>query len=354
MTLKNILFLSLLTFFSLQSVKAETNLSCKFLFSSENYIAVHPSFAFSKEEPENITHEKLANSEYFNNVQSPNDSNFKYVTSRYNTKYRTTILYHKRDGRFRDSTQARFLLLHGYGTTGSRATAMAITLRILTEKFNPYIKTSSTIRSLRTQNQLLDTAAEAIDLPGSGDGPDLSFFKTNDQVVEWLASYIFEMKLQTPNVPIFILTRSSSALFGAALAKKYPALVNGIILMSPTLPGNAEILRHGIQKVKELANLGYYTLNEPALDWAHQMLLAEQWDDNYFTNTPTYIMTGSLDPEMTDYERQIYSGFAKSHSNIQYRDFAGASHNVLETNDAKSSGGLGAYISILEFAKRYL
>jgi len=182
-------------------------------------------------------------------------------------------------------------------------------------------------------------------LPGHQAGPSLEGFEILERAAQWLGLYIKMMKQKTPSLPIFVLSRSSSSVLVGAVNKLYPEL-DGVVFMSPTLPGDQKLVQEGSAEVKQLAREGVFTLNEEGLNWIDRLLMQATWSKEYFGTLKLMISTGSKDRQIVKQERDAYRSFAEGVDSITYFEFEGADHNVLNTD--------GAYRSVFDFIYRIL
>lgn len=352
MKIKNALYILLFAMAG-QSLFAEdfTQLKCAELFTPSLYLQSNINLPFSSNEE---LQSQIARAGVAKSVsEDPRSSGFDLVniSVEADQKYRTLRMFHAIEGRIPKGAEARFLIIHGNGSSRSRAFTMGTILRIMVEGSGP--GSSKTIRKIRSNPNDVKIAAEAIDLPGCGNGPDLKDFDTLDKTTDWLASYVQEMKMQTPDLPIFIFTRSSSAALGVSVAKKYPGLVKGFILMSPTMPGDAELIKHGTEVMYELQARKLFEINEPGLKWIDKMLNSVKWSPDYFNNITAKILTGDFDPQMVDQERNMYARIAEANKNVIYTQYP-ADHNVVDTTPRYRNVGQGAYLDIFAFIRQVL
>jgi pimeloyl-ACP methyl ester carboxylesterase len=224
--------------------------------------------------------------------------------------------------------------------------------QILRSLAEPLPSSSSTVKALRRDPNYLQISAESIDQIGCGEGPALPEFADASRGVEWLASYIRDMKRETPDLPVVVLTRSSSAAMAVETAKKHPELVDALVLMSPSHPGDPAVFDGGLKVVMEELRLGLFEANMPNLLWIAEILKQLRWDASTF-NRPTYIMTGGKDLEVSALEREHYSLYATTNPNVAYRDFSEAGHNILDTNKKETKDtALAAYADVLAFVNK--
>jgi hypothetical protein len=268
------------------------------------------------------------------------------IAAEVDEKYQTIRLFDRKAGRILKGAKARCLLLHGSGSTRSRSFAMRGILRHFSE---PSFGENGTINNLRKYKNSIPMACEAIDMPGHGVGPDLKGFQNIDYDVDWLASYLYDMKRQTPDLPLFVLTRSSQLALTSLVNQKYPGLLSWIIGMSPTWPGEADILKAGFDTLYKIKEKEKFEINLEGLLWVEKILLNTHWDKTSFGNKDVLLMTGGLDDQVVEYERKKYIELAQKNKKIRYQEFPKASHDILNTSKEFREVGLDAYRYIFDF-----
>lgn len=276
----------------------------------------------------------------------------KIIETEVDEVFQTRRMYSKVAGRIPPNAKARVLLLHGNGAEHSRVETMRRILRMLGESGNPdKLKTQQTVRDMP---EYMELAAEAIDLPVHGFGPALENHMEVEQSVEWLANYVREMRKQTPDLPIIILTRSSSAALAVEVQKKYPELVDAMILMSPTLPVDVATMDKTVLELRAKAIERNFRINEPGLAWINQILTKTRWDNSTF-KVPTMILRGKADPSVQPYEQAAFQDFAAApESNVKFVEVEGADHDVLNILRSYKPYGLNAYQELYRFLKTRL
>ena len=170
------------------------------------------------------------------------------------------------EGKMPVDAEGVLVLLHGCGVNVSQSSSMRKWIRLFGEK------ETSKRNMMWTQKQLLNyenytrLAVEAIDLPGHGVGPLLDRFQTLEHVTAWLGKYLRKKKADASGRPLFVMTRSSSAIFPAAVNRLAPGLIDGIVFVSPSLPGEPEIIAQEIAAARENVCRGvYHAVNEEGL-----------------------------------------------------------------------------------------
>lgn len=282
------------------------------------------------------------------------------IAAEVDEKYQTIRLFDRKAGRILKGAKARCLLLHGSGSTRSNANAMRSILRHFSE---PNLgKKTGTIGELRSYPNYIPMACEAIEMPGHRMGPDLKGFKNSDgtfninNTIDWLASYIFEMKKETPGLPLFVLTRSSQSAPASLVlvSEKYSGLLDGMIGMSATWPGNEKLLRDGLSILEDIGEDEGFKINKPGLEWAEYNLLNTHWDSHFFKDQHVLFMTGGIDRQIVDAERALYKGLSLTKKNIWYKEFPKANHDILNTSKEFREVGLEAYRHIFDFIQHVM
>lgn len=352
-----IIYLSIMSF---QFLYAADILQCRDLFTDAYFNSAKINLPFKDPELESALLERRKIVNTINSNLKTSDFPLERVSLEADEKFRTIRLIHSINGRIPEGSKARILFLHGNGSSRSRAFSMAGILRTLVERLAPdSYRSGKTINYLR-RNLNIPLAGEAIDLPGCGNGPALDDFPNIDKVADWLASYIIDMKKGSPELPIIVFTRSSSAALAIEVAKKYPKLIDAFILMSPTYPGDPQLIKDGTDVVKKMAEEGVFTINEPGLAWIDKILLQTKWTIDTFANIKAYILTGENDEQVVAKEKAFYKSFAQFNTSVTYHMFPGAEHNVLDTTDKQMEVtpgvytnnkhlGQQAYLTVLEY-----
>lgn len=271
-------------------------------------------------------------------------------------------------GRVPENSQAILPLFHGTGAPYSHSGAMLSTLNTLTA--GPTERRRGFVYELQQRPEHLFVAAEAVDLPGHGGGPDLARFQTVDAVVDWLASEF--QALKRFGLPIIPITRSGAGGLLVVMNRKYPGLVDGMILMSPLHPCGVQ---HSNDYLEGCARLpsdhpDFVTIRREAFDWINglyrQIIAQNLWPEGRatFGSTPTMILVGRADEQLSVDARRTYATLAMpeealatpegiaeagraaeeadghvvlSHGNIRYVQVAGAGHDVFENRNRESA-----------------
>lgn len=247
----------------------------------------------------------------------------------------TAVRFYK-GGRIPEQAVARVLLLHGFGAFSSQATSMNEYLKFFTNPDTKDLKDSSSTKRLQAREIELfgpshsrRIGMEAMDLPGTPNGAALSDYETIDEVVDKIiVPHIRFMQSQTPGIPIFVLTRSGSSVFGENIARRYPDLAKGMVLTSPTMPDavlNEKAKRHLMWEESQ----GIIRVNWPSLNWIIKLFSQHNFDTNTFSQVPSLILNGDTDDETDDIERRFYALLADKHPNIEHHNIPFAGHDVV-------------------------
>jgi pimeloyl-ACP methyl ester carboxylesterase len=329
------------------SIASASQINCKNLLSTPSWSLYNPTLPFSSGEISEIQAARKQLIEDGNrDINSLNVNGLVHVAFENDLRHRTLRMI-GRNGRVPEDSKARILVLHGNGTSRSRAFTMATIVRF----FSGRSQTTKTMNLLRQGPDYIPVAAESIDAPGCGVGPGLHDFKNIDDVTNWLASYIIDMRRATPDLPLILFTRSSSAALAMSVAKKYPGLIDGLVLMSPTLPGNAEIIDAGARAMYEYERQQQFVINGPGLQWIDRMLKQiPVWTPEYFGDRRVFILTGDHDDQMVNLERETYKRIADTQPNVKYTAYP-APHEVVSTSEPNRAVGQGALADVLKFIR---
>ncbi len=251
-----------------------------------------------------------------------------------------TIRLYPAEGKLPVDAEGLLIMLHGCGVDVSQSSTMRKWIRLFGEK------ETSKKNMMWTQHRILHyenytrLAVEAIDLPGHGVGPSLDGFQTLDQVADWLGTYLQRKKAEAPDKPLFVMTRSSSAIFPAAVNRTYPGLIDGMVFVSPSLPGDPEISAQEIAAARENVRRGIYgAVHEEGIVWIEKMLNQADWGHaEDFLGVPTLILTADNDIEVVEKAREHFRALAARLPNVQYHQFDSAAHDFLSFEDRARRG----------------
>lgn len=227
---------------------------------------------------------------------------------------------------------AKFSLvgLHGAAAMYSSAETMVKMIRYWGDS-GPTKKGTNT-RKLRNHPSFRLAAAEAPDIIGHGMGPLASENQGKEMATDYLVRYLQRVKKERPNLPLIVWVRSSSGILIENVVQREPNLIDGIVLMSSPVPKN-EWLKNALETLLQMESEGILKTNAEGLDWVERVMYESTWNlETVFGKVPTYILTGSRDPEMMEYERQYYRDLAAARDNISYRDVLNAEHDILKSN----------------------
>jgi alpha-beta hydrolase superfamily lysophospholipase len=202
-------------------------------------------------------------------------------------------------------------------------------------------KETSKKNMMWTQKHLLQyenytrLAVEAIDLPGHGVGPLLDRFQTLGQIADWLCTYLRRKKAEALDKPLFVMTRSSSAIFPVAVNRCDLDVIDGMVFVSPSFPGESEIIAQEIAAARENVRRGVYgAVNEEGISWIENMLDQADWGRaEDFGGVPTLIMTAERDIEVEDLARVRLRALAERLPNVTYHEFNSEAHDFLSFED---------------------
>jgi len=254
-----------------------------------------------------------------------------------------TIRYQLAAARIPVGSQVIIAFHHGGGTTKSHSHAMMQPFHILTAKA---ARKSDLMKFLVALPSRLVIAGEAIDAPGHGLGPDPDRFPKLDDLVEWLATQIRELKKS--GLPVIPLARSASTGYFLAVHQKYPGLLDGLILMSPVDPGVG--MRVGVEALHQQENDGRLVINKKGLDFVQRMYSQMDWSNlkDQLKGLPVLVLIGGKDvetpKETQDLMRNLVEG---SHPLSQFYFDPEAGHEVLSVID--KGIGLRSFTAVQNF-----
>jgi alpha-beta hydrolase superfamily lysophospholipase len=232
------------------------------------------------------------------------------------------------------------IMLHGCGVDVSQSSTMRKWIRLFGERETSRKNMMWTQKQILRYENYTRLAVEAIDLPGHGVGPSLGGFRTLEQVVVWLGTYLEQKQAEAAGKPLFVMTRSSSAIFPAAVTRRYPGVIDGMVFVSPSFPGAPEIIAQEVAAARENVRRGVYgAVNEAGIVWIEQMLQQADWGHaEDFRGVPTLILTAAQDIEVVDQARVHFKEMAHRLPNVTYHEFNSACHDFLSCEDVARRG----------------
>jgi hypothetical protein len=212
-----------------------------------------------------------------------------------------TARYQSVFGRVPEGSRVIVPLYHGGGTMKSHSHAMIQPMHVMTAKA---ARKSQLMTFLQQMPSRLSMAAEAIDAPGHGFGPSTERFPQLDNLVEWLATHIRQLK--AAGLPVIPLTRSASTGYFLELHRRYPDLLDGLIMMSPVDPGIG--LRVGLEALHHQAAEGRLVINGPGLEFVKSMYGQMDWSNlkPALKGLPILVLVGGRDAETPPETRQLF------------------------------------------------
>lgn len=260
-----------------------------------------------------------------------------------------TIRLFTATGRLGHNPQVRMLFTHGNGATYSNADAMRRPLRYFSDEAGT-ARASSNVTKIRQYPRFVKVASEAPDLPFHRFGSRNPSLRNYSAVTDYWIRYLKIMKSETPNIPLVVFTRSSSAVLFLNILEKEPGLIDAFILMSPTIPLNPDLVLQASNLLYEKAARGEFPINHEGLNWIDSILIQAHWDLSTLKKTPTLILTGKEDWEVVEIERDFLKQVAAINPNVTYVDIPGAGHDVLrETKTYKDRDILKTLMLIQDF-----
>ncbi|MEM1444751.1 MAG: hypothetical protein AAGF84_01740 [Planctomycetota bacterium] len=255
-----------------------------------------------------------------------------------------TYWYASRKGTLPEGATVLLPLLHGIGPTTSHAGSMLAVLNALTgSKKKP--GRSKSLAALRDLPYHREVGAATIDLPGCAGTPAPHALRSLPNYAQWLASWFQELQADH-GVPLIPIARSASATPLAEICKQHPGLIEGVVLLSPMLPrdathSNADLLRR--------VEAGECELNRQGFDLMNTLNAQTDWDRTAdpFAGTPTLILTGSRDTQVSDRVRAQCAEWDASNALVEHVDIEGAPHDVFNLRERPS--GVRAFGSLYCF-----
>lgn len=246
-----------------------------------------------------------------------------------------TMRLYPAEGKMPVDAEGLLVMLHGCGVDVSQSSSMRKWIRLFGEKETSKKNMMWTQKHILHYRNYTRLAVEAIDLPGHGVGPLLDRFRTLAQVAHWLGTYLKQRKAEMAGKPLFVMTRSSSAIFPAAVNSTYPEVIDGMVFVSPSLPGDPEVIAQEIAAARDKVMRGVYgAVNEEGIVWIGQMLHQADWGHaEDFCGIPTLILTADKDPEVVEKAREHFQAMAERLSNVEYHEFNAEAHDFLSCED---------------------
>jgi hypothetical protein len=251
-----------------------------------------------------------------------------------------TIRLYPAEGKMPMDTEGVLVMLHGCGVDVSHSGTMRKWIRLFGEKETSRKNMMWTQKQILRYEHYTRLAVEAIDLPGHGAGPSLCGFQTLEQVVAWLGTYLKQRKAGAGGKPLFVITRSSSAIFPAAVNRRYPGVIDGMVFVSPSFPGEPEIIAQEVAAARENVRRGVYgAVNETGIVWIEKMLQQAEWGHpEDFCGVPTLILAAAQDVEVVDQARVQFKKIANRLPHVTYYEFNSECHDFLSCENALRRG----------------
>ena len=225
------------------------------------------------------------------------------------------------------TTSSVFLpLLHGMGPMTSCAGSMFAILNTLTASKRKKGRSKS-LKLLRELPNYRICDAEAIDLPGCFGRQLPEEHSCLDGICNYVRRWLVPIQTAT-GAPIIPIARCASATIVVELNRLHPGLFEGMILLSPMLPSDAEhsnndLIGRVAARECELNEVAYHLMNEINSEstWESQ--------DDPFMGLPTLILTGSNDQQTSADARQVFSNWDHRHGHVTWAQFD-TGHDVFD------------------------
>lgn len=279
----------------------------------------------------------------------------------------------KRLGPLRTPSQpaAVIVMLHGIGAPSSHGQSMRFALELLSADVVTD-SASKTRETMRTQvlrdlkkephhpqiTQLPEFYVEAFDFPVSPKNfsPErISAFSTLEKSGQWLKDYLINNVAERfPDRPIFLYSKSSSAVIAVEAARilqaEKPGLVKGLILTSPVVPGDTEMLARNKANLEEVDKKANVQTIPEIMDWSWRIHEGQSWFiKNPFMGLPTFIATGGIDTEVLGEERKVLEQISKTVPNVQYVDYPMLGHDLALRNRKFAEGRISFGRAVFKF-----
>ena len=235
-------------------------------------------------------------------------------------------------------------MLHGMGPMTSHAGSMLATLNVLTASKKKGSRSES-LKALRELPHYQLVGGEAIDLPGSHGIEPTPNTQTLAALAEWIVEWMAPIK-QSEGVSCVPIARSASAMLVTKVNELHPGLLDGLVLLSPMAPfdaehSNADLLRRVAESECEL--------NQVAFDYMNRLTSETNWDNHIdpFAGLPTLILTGEQDTQVSDRVRARCTDWATRLNHIRFEDVNAAGHDVF--NLRNRIPGLRSYELLYDF-----
>lgn len=235
-------------------------------------------------------------------------------------------------GRLPKNAQLRVLFFHGSAGAYSHCKSMTQHMYLLGHQGKDFSR-KSLAKMIRGLPNFVHIAAECMDGPFHGLGSRDELLYDQDELARYYAGYLRQARAETPNLKLVVFTRSSSANILFEVVKRYPGLIDGMVLMSPTVPVK-EWYESALQKLRALAAKGEIEMNEKGAHWIMSLLSHSKWDKETLKNIPTLILSGDSDFERDAGELIFLQGLAAVSPNINLLNIPHAEHDVLRPTDS--------------------
>lgn len=252
---------------------------------------------------------------------------------------------------------AQMVLMHGLGMNYSGPTSWAQHIAALTVTAEKP-KGGSTASFLRSLPRFQSMAVEAVDLPGSASATPTELIEYSADIhsrselsvlVNHIAGYLRDVRRRNPKIPLFVVARSAYGRILPEVNRQFPGLIDKMVLISPTYPGGVARDRAQLLGAEQEAAESGTAIKHSVTDWFFRITNKINWQiPRYFGQTPTLIMTGSLDTQVTNEDRGDLRSLADHNYNLRYVEFA-AEHDVLKTSGKLKVVGRSAWTELMNF-----
>lgn len=267
-------------------------------------------------------------------------------------------------------TKKYIILLHGVGADFSNPDSMLhqygnYTGTTAFEGSNPGKASYGKTQVTKNQSYQEGAYVEILPLPGSTYGglSRASLGKSVDKALLMpLKKHIEEARRLLPeDAEIIIHGRSYGATTAAALSKKFPGLIDKLVLVGLAAP-RADIVKEVFEEIRKEEKLGLegkgprFDQDWEWTNWFTSILQQVNWwevskqKNLAFGGAKTLIMIGMKDNQISEKEAIIYADFDLKFENVDFRVIPGIGHDASKTKqDSNAKARMGTLGTIYSF-----
>lgn len=267
--------------------------------------------------------------------------------------------------RVKEDSRAHIMILHGLGSAQSHVRSTLHYLSIFNERGEGRKKKGKPVSTRRyiNENFAFEVSAESVALPGTEGGVDIESVVSSDDFSIWLKNYVDDFRKEHPNVPLFILCRSASAMLAVhAVYQNLDAcrrpMVSGLVLISPMFPyhkENPQWLELSKRDLLEFAAYNKIECNLELIDWMYQRHREIELNPSLLQSIPILTLVGERDVDQVPLrERREYKRLAEDYSLFEYCEIKEGGHDLLTSNRKFYKERIATLDKIYEFMDRCL